>query len=124
MSSSNNLVFLAYSVFKSVFMACVGLPVGFVVIFSFFMFAPCRRSPSNAGLILKVWPFEVSIHGELLCWVSSLVACHPVPFSVYISFSYSIVRVFSASFLYNVLESIALNACLRSYFISLKGLQS
>ena len=42
-------------------------------------------------------------------------------FSVYISFSYSIVRVSSASFLYNVLESTALNVCLRSYFISLNG---
>ena len=56
-SSSNNLVFLAYPVFKSVFVACVGLPVSSLVIFSFFMFAPCRRSPSYAGLIFKVWPF-------------------------------------------------------------------
>ena len=56
-SSSNNLVFLAYPVFKSVFVACVGLPVSSVVIFSFFMFAPCRRSPSYAGLIFKVLPF-------------------------------------------------------------------
>ena len=45
-------------------------------------------------------------------------------FFLFMSFSYSIVRVFSASFLYNVLESTALNVCLRSYFISLDGLQS
>ena len=31
---------------------------------------------------------------------------------------------FSASLLYNVLEPTALNVCLRSYFISLNGLQS
>ena len=46
--------FLGVSRFKSVFMACAGLPVGFLVIFSFFHVAPCRRSPSNAGLTLRM----------------------------------------------------------------------
>lgn len=105
-------------------MVCVGLPVGFLTIFSFFMSALCRPSPSDTSLILRVWPFYVSIHGESLSWISSHVARHFVLFSIYISFSYSIVRVFPAYLLYNVLDSTTLNICLHSYFISLKGLQS
>ena len=39
------------------FMVCVGLPAGFLAILSFFMSAPCRPSPSDTSLILRVWPF-------------------------------------------------------------------
>ena len=49
--------FLGILRFKVSFSWCVGLSVGFLAIFSFFMFAPCRPLQSNACLILRVWPF-------------------------------------------------------------------